>query len=558
MRTIYNFYFLLLLFFVFLIPIRVVAQNNFPPIFNKQIPLEKELSSFPETAKSQIIIEKVNPKETIPVLKINLPALNKATSTNLLLEKVVCKADQNTWVDSFTYNGSKKKLTHLIKYKSDSETKWTNEQRFTYTYDDNDRCLSELNEYWYWNKGAWQNLLLNTYAYDEHGNITVRSNESWDRFNDQWNVNVRTLYKYDENNNPITAVSKAWYPDLNQLLPFERQTYTYDSNNRILKILTEVYFIESETWSNDEKKTYVYDNNGNLIGDLTEQWNAIDNDWINKKRITYKYDANNNMLNKIIEKWENYLSEWKYYHKYTYTYDKNNNLKTDLFEYWDDSEGELINIERNSYSYNENNVLTSKINDYWDNNHWMSNLKYSYIYDENSRLRINLEEIWKTDKWENYHRLTYTYDTEGNITNFTSGNWNSLDSSWYNYPDNCDIENNGDKYRFLCGELTAYYTSHLTSVNTDSKILSEFSLSQNYPNPFNPVTTISYSIPLKTNVKIVIYNTLGETITTLINKEQKRGKHKIRFNASRLPSGIYFYKLTTKDYSNTKKMILIK
>jgi hypothetical protein len=86
----------------------------------------------------------------------------------------------------------------------------------------------------------------------------------------------------------------------------------------------------------------------------------------------------------------------------------------------------------------------------------------------------------------------------------------------------------------------------------------EFKLSQNYPNPFNPGTVISYSIPSSSNIKLIVYNTMGQTIRILENGFKSAGIYSINFNASNLPSGIYFYRLEAEHFSQVKKMILIK
>ena len=89
-------------------------------------------------------------------------------------------------------------------------------------------------------------------------------------------------------------------------------------------------------------------------------------------------------------------------------------------------------------------------------------------------------------------------------------------------------------------------------------IPSYFNLSQNYPNPFNPSTTISYQIPVPGKVTLKIYDILGREVTTLVNKEQKAGNYKVNFDASRLASGVYFYRIIAGDFVQTKKMILLR
>ena len=86
----------------------------------------------------------------------------------------------------------------------------------------------------------------------------------------------------------------------------------------------------------------------------------------------------------------------------------------------------------------------------------------------------------------------------------------------------------------------------------------ELSLSQNYPNPFNPVTTTEYSLPYAGYVSLVVYNLLGEVVASLVDGELPAGTHKTVWDASDFASGIYFYRLQTGDFVQTRKMVLLK
>ena len=86
----------------------------------------------------------------------------------------------------------------------------------------------------------------------------------------------------------------------------------------------------------------------------------------------------------------------------------------------------------------------------------------------------------------------------------------------------------------------------------------EFKLYQNFPNPFNPSTTIYYSIPELSFVTLKVYDVLENEIATLVEEEKPIGSYEIEFEASGLPSGIYFYYFSTENYERTNKMILIK
>jgi len=100
---------------------------------------------------------------------------------------------------------------------------------------------------------------------------------------------------------------------------------------------------------------------------------------------------------------------------------------------------------------------------------------------------------------------------------------------------------------------------NVTSVESENNILpAEFALEQNYPNPFNPSTKIRFSIPETANVNLSIYNMLGEKVSELINSQLNAGNYNIPFNAEKLSSGIYIYKLDAGNFSQSKKMQLIK
>jgi photosystem II stability/assembly factor-like uncharacterized protein len=87
---------------------------------------------------------------------------------------------------------------------------------------------------------------------------------------------------------------------------------------------------------------------------------------------------------------------------------------------------------------------------------------------------------------------------------------------------------------------------------------SKYSLNQNYPNPFNPTTNIRFSIPKTSFTEIKIFNSLGQEISTLVNQNLQAGNYEVNWDASNIPSGVYFYRINSDDFTQTNKMILIK
>lgn len=101
--------------------------------------------------------------------------------------------------------------------------------------------------------------------------------------------------------------------------------------------------------------------------------------------------------------------------------------------------------------------------------------------------------------------------------------------------------------------------STLTSVETDiTSIPSKYLLEQNYPNPFNPSTKISYQLPQSGFANLKVFNTLGREVATLVNEEKSAGKYEVDFNAGNLSTGVYFYKLTSNNFTQVNKMLLVK
>jgi len=94
--------------------------------------------------------------------------------------------------------------------------------------------------------------------------------------------------------------------------------------------------------------------------------------------------------------------------------------------------------------------------------------------------------------------------------------------------------------------------------STNSEIPSSLILHQNFPNPFNPTTYIKFDLPDATYVKLTVYDILGKEVKILFNEFREAGNYTIEFNGSELPSGIYYYRLITEKFSDTKKMLLMK
>lgn len=115
------------------------------------------------------------------------------------------------------------------------------------------------------------------------------------------------------------------------------------------------------------------------------------------------------------------------------------------------------------------------------------------------------------------------------------------------------------KLKLLDNRIQSLCDSGLIGIhNINATIPNSFYLYQNYPNPFNPATKIKFDLPKSNHVKLVIYDVLGKEIAVLLNQKQLAGTYEVDWNGTNYTSGVYFYKLVTEGYSETKKMVLLK
>jgi hypothetical protein len=136
-------------------------------------------------------------------------------------------------------------------------------------------------------------------------------------------------------------------------------------------------------------------------------------------------------------------------------------------------------------------------------------------------------------------------------TSFTYSSGSTSGANWYYYTTN----NAGDSIVYY---LVRAYVSFPGVRTTFELNPSTFNLGQNYPNPFNPSTAIRFDLPSRSFVTLKVYDMVGREAATLVNGFQEAGSHEIKFDASGLPSGIYFYRIATDKFVETKKLVLIK
>jgi len=160
------------------------------------------------------------------------------------------------------------------------------------------------------------------------------------------------------------------------------------------------------------------------------------------------------------------------------------------------------------------------------------------------------------------HEIGYTVGFNGYILKSTdNGNsWTQQTSGTTEFLKAVDFVDSVNGYTVGNGGIILKTTNGgVTSVSKNmNELPSEFRLFQNYPNPFNPTTKIKFQIVKFLNVKLEVYDALGREVETLINEKMSPGKYEVEFDGSDYPSGVYYYKLYTENYSETKSMVLLK
>jgi hypothetical protein len=171
---------------------------------------------------------------------------------------------------------------------------------------------------------------------------------------------------------------------------------------------------------------------------------------------------------------------------------------------------------------------------------------------------VKLDWVTKTEV-SNYGFYVERKINEGdwNSLTFIEGHGNSNSPKAYSYSDK-DLFTGGSKFQYRLKQVDTDGQFEYSDVVEVEIMPTKFELSQNYPNPFNPSTTIQFSLPKETKLKINIYNMIGQLVRTLADGNYDAGYHKVTFNAVDLPSGAYVYRIESPDFVQVKKMVLIK
>ena len=358
---------------------------------------------------------------------------------------------------------------------------------------------------------------------------------------------TKILFKYDDKNQ-ITEWSvlgnygSGWYSS-------EKHERDYDEHGNIL---TEVYLSRYNTsWDTLERIDYYY-----KLGMLSQtiRKSFINNSWTNVTRSSYIFGSNNNLLTRQTDSWN--IDNWLKKYLVSYYYSSKSKNDSILFKTWGNNGWQ--SDRKTIFYYSKDGLdLDSLIAKIWDGNSWSNLIKDNIDNDDSHNQIEQYEKIWDNGAWLNSIRRFFSYNKANYITEATCVLWNGI--QWHLNDGDLVIHNpDGFSIGFITNKISIYYSDIVNVSNENNSGISSFSLSQNYPNPFNPTTIIKYEIPKASFVKIKVFDILGKEVATLVNGIQEAGNHKVQFNSSNLSSGIYFYRLTSGNFTQIKKMILLK
>jgi hypothetical protein len=351
-----------------------------------------------------------------------------------------------------------------------------------------------------WTDDNWLNMAYTQFFYNSNGQLTNDLNHGWE--DNTWIINTRTTYTY-ENNLQAVMITENWENDT--WVPYMKSQWTYNENGRVTSILDQ-NSVNNE-WVNSSQTTYTYSGN-NCTELLMQDW--VNETWETTHRTTYEYDGEGNNIVSISE---TFIMGISIKSKTINTFE--NGLKvTELNQSLEGTE--WVDVSKSTYTYNESRQQTQFVSEQWTGAEWMYTINGLYTYDGNGNNTEILTQIWQNDAWVNFMKVTI------------------------NYQQTTDVEE-------------AAISNQPIS----------FRLFQNYPNPFNPSTKIKYSIPyIGTHrgvfVQLKVYDILGNEVAVLVNEEKPAGEYQAEFNAANLPSGLYLYRLQSGNYSETKKMLMLK
>jgi hypothetical protein len=303
--------------------------------------------------------------------------------------------------------------------------------------------------------------------------------------------------------------------------------YSYDNNGMLLSKTTSNGGVVSSI------DKYSYDSAGNLTS-IQTTFNGPDTAYVIRE-----YDSLTRLTNI-----KNIINGTPSGDQYTYSYDSSGNVNCLIQT---SNTGKISNKYNYFIKFDESGKVADEtdLSMFLSDSTWRDTLEITFNYDEYGRIIQMGQFTW------------FHYNPDGNLDSmvithtFSSGYLANKGTFGDSYGNSITLPSYSGINHF-------YYSSFITGIEAKTLNNKTYTLFQNYPNPFNPSTTIRYSVSKPGLVSIIVYDLLGKKVRTLVNKEQSAGNYAVQFNANELSSGIYFYRIETGNFVDTKKLLLLK
>lgn len=381
---------------------------------------------------------------------------------------------------------------------------------------------------------------------------------------DHWNANRRSTNTYDGNWITLAVEqdsSAAGWRNSNRI------AFGRDGSNRLTSFLVQDWDTSGAVWKNVDSTNYYY--TATIYADSTVNQGWDGGKWVNALKSISSYSGG--YLETVISQdWDTTGHAWNNLEQMLYTYDPGGNQISLLTQLWS---GSWVDLTSTNSTYDANNHLTQSITQLLFPGPATTTAKINNTYDVDGKLTISRDSSWggfpvpslagvsaDTFKYtgnnntQTVHnivlptpslsRSNYAYDANGNRIEDVSQDWSG--SAWVNDRRTANV--------FQAGLAVKIQNVDLPKT---------FDISQNYPNPFNPSTTIRYSLQRTSQVEIAVFNLLGEKVRTLEEGEQRPGEYLTTWDGTdqqgkSVASGVYFYRIKAGDFTDTRKMVLMK
>ncbi|MCD4745112.1 MAG: T9SS type A sorting domain-containing protein [Bacteroidales bacterium] len=353
--------------------------------------------------------------------------------------------------------------------------------------------------------------------------------------NGDWVNEMKMENTYDNNEFLIEIIIYIWVE--NTWVKAMKMEYTNSASGQPMESFWYLWNSQTEEWDLIGKDTYTYDGNGNLIELLSQTW--LEEQWVNSHKLLFTYDGNGYMIELLELDWDFLNQVWENFDIHYYTYD-NNLLMEELKQLW--WQGAWENEYNTFWTYDGGGNATERLKLSWEGGAWENFLHNTYTYNADWQEIEDFVEEWENGAWVNHEIHYKTYDANGNMIEQLTQVWEA--KGWVN--------EGKQIYSYGFVDISEYSLLN----NSDFNLI-------NYPNPFTSSTTISFDIYENCHVQVEIFDITGKSVKTLIDIDLMPDNYTYIWNGTNnngneVEGGIYFYRLSTDKYTETKRMTFVK